>query len=111
MVKMYIKIPNSRKWIHVVFHGYEMKCFDGFREFYRYLLKSYEVKGLVDEEDLAKDVSRMIISFMKLGYSVEEIIEEVSVACGIPERDLRDLVERIFYEYGLYEKNGIVVIE
>jgi len=94
MVKMYIKIPNSRKWIHVVFHGYEMKCFDGFREFYRYLLKSYEVKGLVDEEDLAKE---------------EEIIEEVSVACGIPERDLRDLVERIFYEYGLYEKNGIVV--
>jgi|Deesub1362B_J571_1020462.scaffolds.fasta_scaffold00060_58 hypothetical protein len=106
---MFIKIPSSRKWMHIVFRGYEMKCFDGEREFYRYLLKSYDVKDLVDEEELARDISRMVISLMKLGYTVDEIIEEVSVACGIPERDLRDLVERIFYEYGLYEKNGIVV--
>jgi len=77
-------IPVGNKWVNLRIHTIEEKWLRGGVEFYRYIIKYAEVVDEADEEEIA-ELKKFVKKLIEEGYTLNEIVENVSIAMGIPE--------------------------
>ncbi|WP_290598169.1 MULTISPECIES: hypothetical protein [unclassified Archaeoglobus] len=100
---------GNNKWVNVRIHAIEEKWLRGEREFYRYIIKYAEVVDEADEEEIAKELKKIVKQLIEEGHSLNEIVERASLAMGIPEYYTKGLIEKLKAELGLIEYNGMII--